>query len=147
MTKQSRLFSKLKKYWAGKLEYHPDAIDQLSMKGFFPTARPASPLELVAVSSFLIARRPIYEAIETIMMYIAECTSPAFNGDYFSQLEETIHEIELAGLRSHARDLCKLGRVVAMMQLASHWKDHWEHDANLRLKSVIRDEPFLPQRS
>jgi hypothetical protein len=146
MTKQSRLLMKLKRYWAAKLENHPDAIDQLSKRGFLPTDCSISPLELVAVCSLLTERKPIHEVIESIMIYTVECISPAFTSDYFIQLDETIREIELAGLRSHARDLRKLGKVVATMQSARGWKDHWEHDTDRRLKSAIQNEPFLPQQ-
>ena len=146
MTKQSRLFMKLKKYWATKLESHPDEIDRLLERSFRPTDCTKSPLELVAASSLLAARKPIHKVIESIKFYSLECETPALGADYFVQLEETIREFELAGLRSHARDLRKLGKVVATMLSAKDWKDKWSHDIDRRLSSAIRDEPFLPQK-
>jgi hypothetical protein len=138
---------KIRKFWANKLSLRIDAVDELAQRGFFTLGSSSPPQMLVAACSLSLARKPFHQVLQELNIYKDESTSGPFTGRCFSEVDQTIRELERSGLRSQSRDLRKLGTAAAAMVNNSEWQERWAGDTGLRQIAAIHDEPFLPQQS
>jgi hypothetical protein len=94
----------------------------------------------------MLEHKTIYATLQSLDWLNNECIEPIFNDAFFSQLDATISEMDLAGMRYQARKLRKLGQAIPSGQRKSDWQSHWKRENDEKLASSIRDEPFLPQK-
>jgi hypothetical protein len=146
MAGQSRLINTLQDHWKKKLEGREEWMEQILQTGGIPFTSENSPTELVAACSLLAARKPLHEVILSIERYSTESVTPGFDQVFFQELQSTLKELELAGLRSHTRKLLKVGQAIANLHRAKDWQAHWSHVRNQNMASAIKDEPFYPQQ-
>jgi hypothetical protein len=143
---QSILLNKLIEYWEKRLQDRSDVIERIMQAGILAVRCDSSALELIAACSLLTGKKPIHEVLKSIELYSIEYDLPGFDNVFFQELQSTLHEFELAGLRSHARKLRKVGQAMAAMHGAKDWQEHWTRERKRKLESAIRDEPFYPQQ-
>jgi len=146
MVGQSRLINTLQGHWKRKLGGRDEWIEQILQMGMIPFGSENSPIELVAACSLLAAKKPLHEVIDSIERYSTDSVAPGFDGAFFQELQSTLKELELAGLRSHTHKLRKVGQAIASMQGAEGWQEHWSRERYQKLTSAIKDEPFYPQQ-
>ncbi|OGO21016.1 MAG: hypothetical protein A2Z14_12690 [Chloroflexi bacterium RBG_16_48_8] len=145
MARHSRLLNELNRYWNEKLEGRGDLVERLTERDVLPQECSSSPVELVAACSLLTARKPIHEVLKSVACFSPECDAPGFDDDFFQQLQATLRDFEIAGLRSYSRKPRKVGLAIVGMHHAKDWQEHWSRETKRKPESAIRDKPFYPQ--
>lgn len=137
---------RLKEYWERRLPKQKQQIERFSTVGLLPQDISLKEVELVCACSLMIERKTIHEVFQAIDRYRDESTKTPFEEGFFSEVRETLVEMERRGMRSQARRLRKIGQGIAQMQNETEWVLHWRKESERRKISAIKDEPFLPQR-
>jgi hypothetical protein len=88
----------------------------------------------------------IYQVHQAINLLISESTENRLDGEFLAQICQVIAEMERAGMRTPARKLQKFGQGLVAAQREPAWQSQLKKDSDIRQTSVIKDEPFLPQR-
>ena len=140
---------RLRRYWETKLPGQAPLFDRLLRTGLLPRDHNLSTLELVCACSLMIECKSHYDVYKSIGVFDNEYTASRFDEVFFNQLAETIAGLELAGMRTQARKLRKLGHGLAFWESGSgwqsKWQSKWQKERDEKYTSAIKDEPFLPQ--
>ena len=139
-------YKRLVRFWGIRLPGQDQLFERFARSGLCPRDCSLTPLELVCACSFMLDTGPIFDVYRSIDRLKNECIEPRFEDEFFQRLNETISEMENAGMRDQPRQLRKLGRGLAALQQQGSWHTHWEMETDRKLGSTIKDEPFLPQR-
>ena len=137
---------RLARYWENRLSDHELPIERFVTIGLSAQDFKLAPLELVCACSLMLESKANYDLLLTLDLLRSESTEVLLDEAFFQQLDETIQDLEMSGLRDQGRKLRKLGQRIASMQHETHWQARWGDERNRRLTSAIKDEPFLPQR-
>ena len=138
--------NRLNAFWIRKLPLHEDQFIRFSKTGLLPQDFNLSDLEIICALSIMSERKTIHEVLQAVDQFRNETTISRFNEAFLEKIQATIEELESKGLRSHARNLTKLGHGIARMQNQSSWETHWSGELDKKRISAIKDEPFLPQK-
>ncbi len=137
---------RLHRFWEIRLPNQEQLLERFTSIGLLPQDYNLSPLELVCACSLMLEHKTIYDTCQSIDQLKNESVESKFDDAFFHQLEDTISEMEMAGMRIQARKLRKLGQGLASAQGNGSWQPHWKKEINTKLISAIKDEPFLPQQ-
>ena len=137
---------RLVRFWGIRLPGQDQLFKRFTRSGLLPQDCSLTPLELVCACSFMLDTKTIFDVFQSIDRLNNECIEPRFEDVFFQRLNETISEMENAGMRDQPRKLRKLGQGLAALQRKGSWQSDWEKETDRKLGSTIKDEPFLPQR-
>lgn len=146
MSEQKIPDSRLYRFWKTRTPGQEDLLERFLRIGITPQDHPLGPLELVCACSLMLETRTTYAVYQSIDWLNNESIENRVDEEFFIQLDETIADLERAGLRAQARKLRKLGQGLASTQRNPTWQSRWEKETRGVASAAIKDEPFLPQR-
>jgi hypothetical protein len=136
----------LHRFWGSRLPNQEQLFERFTRIGLLPQDFKLTHLELVCACSLMLEHKTLYDVYQSIEHLNNECTKSKFDDAFFHHLEEIISEMDMVGMRVQARKLRKLGQGIASTQRKISWQSYWKKEADKKLVSSIRDEPFLPQQ-
>jgi hypothetical protein len=136
---------KILNHFKSQSGFRPELVYDVS-HNITPISIELSEQELIATICLLLSHRPFHQAINQLLLWSEEGWNTKFDSDFFQLLERTSLELNLKGMHHIARDLLKIGEILAKTrrdrELAALFQDQIEHNNAAR----IRDLPYLKQR-
>ena len=137
---------RVKRFWLARLPGQEALVMRFASAGVLPQDHGLALLELVCACSLMVESRTVYAALQAVERLENDSIELVFGEPFFVQLQQSLAEMQRAGLRAQARRLRKLGQGIAVMQDQGEWAARWRAEMGQNLVSAIKDEPFLPQQ-
>ena len=104
-----------------------------------------TPNEQVAAIALWSACQPMDELIQRLYAQSLESSPDRFSNQFFAALEQTVADLERAGLDRAAADLLKVGAVLAEMTQFRELAEDYRQRISKKLANHIRDLPYKKQ--